>query len=535
MMLSGQAVAERPMRALAHLIAVVSVVVAALAAAGPALASSPGALQPGFAGNGVYSAPAGVQVFGVATQPGGGTVLAGQSHGRAFAELLDPSGRVLRSWTGPSGVARAVAVDSAGALALAGSAGSAMFVERLSPSLGPDGSFGPGGQRQVFGGELGEANAVSFTPSGGVVAAGSIGGNDEDAVAVGFSPSGATQWVHDFGLPNSTIHGLAVQPNGDTVLVGSARATQLQGALVARLTGAGNLDRGFDGAGELIYTYPGSGLTVFNAVTVQSNGGILLAGSAAEGPTTLLARLSPGGQFDRGFGNGGVVATPAGSGVVDQSYAIGAYGIALGAGGKIVLAGNYENTGVQIDEALWAFYPSGRADTSFGTRGVALAPDGTDEACAVAALPDGNFVTAGDTTQLPDALPCTLRPGTQGFAAEFSGFGSLVSVPALRVSIAGLRRFYAKAPVHRHGIAFTVRCNQACSIAVLLKDGSRRVQSPYATLARAGARRIVLDGSGLRRLVYASRAAVRMNLVITVRSKLSSNSTTIRRMVSFVR
>ncbi len=46
---------------------------------------------------------------------------------------------------------------------------------------------------------------------------------------------------------------------------------------------------------------------------------------------------------------------------------IGAYGVGVAGGAGFVGAGNFENTGADVDAALWTLTPGGDAQSGFGS------------------------------------------------------------------------------------------------------------------------------------------------------------------------
>ncbi len=542
------------------------VVVAGLVGAGSASAVSPGALDTSFGSSGAVGF-AGTQLFGVAGYSDGSTLVAGTSGGRVLVERLSTAGAVEAAYHGPAGYARAVAVAPDGKVAVTGTTGSAMFVARLTSALAPDPSFAGSGVVSAFSGQSGLGYAVAIGSDDSVVAAGSVSNSlgTESAIAR-YSATGAAQWtqVYSFG-GNSVIRGVALQSNGAVVLAGSQNPGEITNGIVARLTAAGGaLDSSFAGSGALTYSYPGSGYTAFQSLALQANGQIVAAGMAAEGPTTVLLRVNGNGTHDTGFGSGGAATVSAGRNDVDQSFPIGAYGVALGAGGTIVAAGNYEDSGVEIDQALYAFTSAGAPQGGFGSDGTVLMPTGTFEACGVAVLPSGNFVTVGNqVTTLPDATPCTPASGS-AFAERFGGFGAVVfpapPPPALAASLSRLPRRPTKKTVSRSGLPFTVSCNEGCRIQAELtasastaktlgigkrtrrcttRNHRRRCTTitkysaltfavTHTSLRSAGGKAFTLRDRTVQKALGKTRHTITLGLVITVASTVNSNRTTIK-------
>jgi len=411
-----------------------------LAAAGPAWAQSYGSLDPAFNGSGVITTSSS-QLLGVAVQSNGDVVVGGQSGGDVFVERFTPAGAADGSYTGPAGVARAVAVQSDGDIVLAGATGSAMLVERLTPSLTPDTSFGSGGIATAFAGDSASANSVAIGADGTVVAAGLEGTGAAQAAAFAEFTSGgapdtsfAGSGAEALGFGGyGDVQGLAVQGDGKIVFAGSQSPSpyQVTNAVLGRLNTDGGLDTSFaGGSGVLTYHYPGGGYTSFQAVALQNNGDIVVAGAESGGPNALFLRYDSSGDLDSSFGSSGVTAVPAaGSGQGNTGAPAGAQGVGIAGGGRIVGAGPYESSGVAVDAAAWGLTATGAPDSTFGTDGVTLGPTSgglTDnyEACALAIAPDGTIVAAGDMPKAPDDQPCATGVGTGGgFVAEYVGDG----------------------------------------------------------------------------------------------------------------
>jgi uncharacterized delta-60 repeat protein len=404
-------------------------VVGVFGCSGVALAAAPGSFDGSFGGSGVVPLGAGVQVFGVAVQSDGGVVAAGQSGGRVLVERLGSGGQLAGSYLGPAGYARAVGVAPDGKIVVAGSSGGAMFVERLTSSLAPDSGFGSAGVALAFAGQSGVANGVAVGPGGSVVAAGSEGGVTGVAQ---FSAAGTLQWTQSGFGGNAALNAVAIQPDGKVVVVGAQNAGRFINGLIARLTSGGALDSAFAGGhGAFTYSFPSSGYTSLNAVALQNNGQIVAAG-VAETPDAIIVRINSDGSLDSSFGSAGAAALPSGEDVLVPDYPIGAYGVGIAGGGRIVAAGNFEVTGTEVDQALWAFTPSGGAESAFtggagttsGGPGTVRGPTGTFEACGMAVAPDGSLVAVGNAVGLlPDSSPCTVGSGGNGFVSRLIGFG----------------------------------------------------------------------------------------------------------------
>src|SRR5207248_638470 len=95
---------------------------------------------------------------------------------------------------------------------------------------------------------------------------------------------------------------VAVQTDGKIVAAGSATFNNNSDFAVARYNPDGSLDPSF-GSGGIVFTDIGSNNDQINAIALQGDGRIVVAGIYAG--DFALARYCPNGLLDRTFGNGG--------------------------------------------------------------------------------------------------------------------------------------------------------------------------------------------------------------------------------------
>ncbi len=310
-----------------------------------------GSLDPSFGVNGVQTVPFNVGPSGsqddrataVAIQPDGGIVLGGLAQVNAagtydFAVArLAPDGSLDSSFNGGGKQivsfnlgrggsatnedrARAVAIQSDGKIVLAGWANIgtaantyAFAVARLTPTGILDTTFNASGEQAISFGSVGmdQANALAIQGDGKIVVAGTSvvnsSGNHDFAVArlktdgtldAGFNSTG--KQTVPFDVPGSSLNDLGnavtVEADGSILLAGSAD-TVLGGATafaVARLTTTGALDAAFNGGGQQGVVFQQNGNAVANAIAEQANGKILVVGTETmpTGTTQMaLARL----------------------------------------------------------------------------------------------------------------------------------------------------------------------------------------------------------------------------------------------------
>jgi uncharacterized delta-60 repeat protein len=167
--------------------------------------------------------------------------------------------------------------------------------------------------------------------------------------------------------------------------------------VVARLRATGVLDQDFGGDGRV--TLPGGGGV--NAVLVQPDRNIVVAGNASGSATMTVTRLKPDGSLDTGFGSAGTTTVAFGS----LANPLG--GAARQPDGKIVIAG-YTQDGEDV--AVARLNANGSLDATFGAGGKATVDFGAATfGNAVALAPNGRIVVAGQKTGGDDFAVARLR------------------------------------------------------------------------------------------------------------------------------
>lgn len=435
---------RRLMPARLRLLLAALVVLASLAGL-PSPASAAGSLDTGFGSGGIARGPDGSALGKAISLADGGLVAAGtQSPNQtphALAARFSPSGALQITGVAPSlsaapfSIGHAVAVQPDGKILVAGAATNAlgaragMLVLRFNSDGGIDSSFGQGGAAVALSSAEGEAFGVAVQPDGRIVLAGTAkmpsdglprvaiarftpGGSPDSS----FAGSGAA--VVDLGR-NSYAYGLALQPDGKLVVVGSqSNGFQVTDALVARFTSGGGLDGSFGSGGLLLRQYGvGAPYSAFRDVRIAPGGAIVAAGRTFEqvGPATftraLFARFTPAGQTDGSFGSGGARLMPAGSHGANPDDDPGAEAVAIAGGGEVVGAGRSQASPADpMRLTLWALTPAGAPDGGFGGGGTVILPLDGSEAHGLAVQPAGRLVASG-------------FDGGGGLLAAFTGFG----------------------------------------------------------------------------------------------------------------
>lgn len=161
---------------------------------------------------------------------------------------------------------------------------------------------------------------------------------------------------------------LAIQADGKIVICGEANTGGGDDFALARYNADGSLDTGFGTGGKVTTAFAGS-LDWARAIAIQPDGRIVVAGHSGSGNSSddfALARYLTDGSLDTSFSSDGKVTVNMGVG--DNGLAI-----ALQSDGKIVVAGS-ANTGGTA--AIARFNTDGSLDNSFSGDGMQLASFG---------------------------------------------------------------------------------------------------------------------------------------------------------------
>jgi uncharacterized delta-60 repeat protein len=256
------------------------------------------------------------------------------------------------------------------------------------------------------------ANAVAVSGTNILVAGHSkIGGKFAIALAQ-YTSSGALDSTFGSGGIVTTAVGsldadaaaLAVQPlDGKIVAAGLAgnAMSQIWDVALLRYNTDGTLDLPFGGTNSgMVITDIGSSSNYANAVALQADGKIVVAGNAFANPSAntsdiAVLRYNTDGTLDTtGFGSpNGYVTTSIGA--FDDGFAV----AVQPADGKIVVAGNAD-AGMGDRLALLRYNSNGSLDNGFGTGGIvtraASGPSIVAGAFGVALQPaDGAIVVVG--------------------------------------------------------------------------------------------------------------------------------------------
>jgi uncharacterized delta-60 repeat protein len=159
-----------------------------------------------------------------------------------------------------------------------------------------------------------------------------------------------------------------------------------------------------------------------NSVIVQSDGKLVVAGFSDT--KFALARYNANGSLDTSFGSGGKVTTDFGNRLNYTNAVI------IQSDGKLVLAGSSINTSGNNDFTLVRYNPDGSLDTTFDGDGKVTTDLGSDDyASTVLVQPDGKLVAAGYTLNASGNYDfALLRYNTNGsLDTSFYGTGKVTT------------------------------------------------------------------------------------------------------------
>jgi uncharacterized delta-60 repeat protein len=289
--------------------------------------------------------------------------------------------------------AHAMARQADGKLVLAGDSDLLrVTVARLNPNGTLDKTFSGDGKTTFKFGSLSRATAVIVLPSRKLLFGGFSGPEGGNIHAARMNPNGtldtsfgtAGKATVDFGGDD---FGLAMARQSDGRILLAGRST-VAGAVIARLRPNGALDPDFSGDGKLTL---GDG--TLNAVMVQPDGKIVVAGNVGGLQRMTVTRLNPNGSPDTTFDGDGTAVIDIGP-MIDQ-----AGDALLQPDGKIVVAGSTQGGGIGVAR----LNPNGSPDATFGggdgKTNVEVGAEATF-GFAVARAPNGRIIVGGQTVLL---------------------------------------------------------------------------------------------------------------------------------------
>lgn len=263
-----------------------------------------------------------------------------------------------------------------------------------------DVTFGLNGKVTTLIGSASSATSMALQSDGKIVVAGdSNNGNDFDFAVARYNTNGTldTSFSSD-GKATTDFGGddygtsVAIQGDGKIVVSGYGSSGGPDDFAIARYNSDGSLDTDFSGDGKLMIDF--GRYDYGNAVAIQSNGKIVVAGQSVAGggssPNIQLVRLNSNGTLDSEFDSDGKVTTDIGS---DQENAL---SLALQSDGKILVGGLSGSFG-STEMTLLRYNSDGSLDTTFSSDGISNInfASGNDVANSIAIQSDGKIIAAG--------------------------------------------------------------------------------------------------------------------------------------------
>jgi uncharacterized delta-60 repeat protein len=409
-------------------IAIVAIAVVGSLSAAPAARAASGDLDPTFGGDGIVRTdltPAEDDGFAVAIQSDGKIVVAGEmgiggpnprfgivrygTDGSLDRSFGGGDGKVSIDFTPGDDFAYAVRIQADGKIVVAGAAAyfgsnSRFALARLTSDGSLDQTFADDGTVITnLTPSYDWANGMALQPDGKIVLVGSVSaGSSNGKIGVlryrsdgSLDPTFGGDGIVLADPTRTYDDGLAVgvEADGQIVVAGGAGFTGPNERFVAlAYQPDGSLDPTFGGDG-MVFTDPTPKADVPFALAIQDDGRIVVAGGAANDadPKFALVRYERDGSLDPSFKGDGTVITNF------SPYDDGAYSVAIDPDGRIVAAGLAGYGGRAPRFATVRYLANGTRDTTFGGDGK-ISTDITpsfDSAWGVAVQPDGSVVCSG--------------------------------------------------------------------------------------------------------------------------------------------
>jgi uncharacterized delta-60 repeat protein/uncharacterized repeat protein (TIGR02059 family) len=331
--------------------------------------------------------------------PSGNTLINNAPNGILLSNTTAAKTGKLTTPIGTDDEAHGVYVQSDGKILVSGSSDGNFALVRYTNVGTLDTSFNSTGKVSTSFGATEMGRAMAVQSDGKVVIAGYM----QDAISQDFSVVRYTSaGVLDTSSASSNIpfnstngyvktdvnsssdigNAVAIDTSGNIIVAGTAS----NDFAVVRYTSAGALDTTFDTDGKMTTDIGSSTTDNANAVTVQADGKIVVAGTSAN--NFAVVRYTTAGALDTTFDTDGKLTSDIGSSTTDAANAV-----AIQNDGKIVVAGTSAN-----DFAVVRYTSDGALDSTFGTAGKKTTDIGSstnDVITCMVIQPDGKILVGG--------------------------------------------------------------------------------------------------------------------------------------------
>lgn len=242
---------------------------------------------------------------------------------------------------------------------------------------------------------------------------------------------------------SDSIQDLAIQSDDKILVTGTTLVQKkIQSLYLARYTSNGILDTStFNAASTPGYSIlqpssltPSATACAGNAIALDASSNILVAGFAAQNPTSiLLARYTPSGILDTTFNSGGALP-----GVVTQAIASGVTASAVGVqsgtySNRIIVGGTVVSNGVPGFLLAGFDATTGALDTTFGGNGTGYRIDNFGNISLLKAM---LIVPSTAVYATPDSIYVTGNVDNQIWAAQYDPAGNLLASAGLAPQVA---------------------------------------------------------------------------------------------------
>lgn len=267
-------------------------------------------------------------------------------------------------------------------------------------------SVAPGVVMTALGKESDNVYGVAVQTDEKIVTVGStFNGKDYDMAVLRYLPNGSLDpdfgdvgvSLVDSGKGEDRGFGIALQPDGKIVVVGSMANGRDSDFAIVRLERNGRPDRSFGRNGVLTLDF-GHGNDIAYCVQMQKDGKIVVGGTASNGRDQdfALTRVDSAGNLDLSFGKWGrsLTALTGKEKLSDEK----GYSLAIQPDGKIIMTG-FSQMGENSVIVTLRYLKTGSLDPFFGTRGMVVSAFGPfkDFAYSVALEKNGNIVVGGSS------------------------------------------------------------------------------------------------------------------------------------------